>query len=125
MSFAVFLAFLVIVVTLAFVWLKKRSAYWTNRGIPQVDPKFPLGVLEGVGTKVHLSETVGKIYEKFKEKSKVVGVYFMVAPVLFVLDLEAVRSVLVKDFNNFADRGLYVNSDADPLSAHLFSIEGI
>lgn len=48
----------------------------------------------------------------------------MVGKFLIRIHLDTVKDVLVKDFNNFHDRGLYVNKKYDPLSAHLFAIEG-
>ena len=53
-----------------------------------------------------------------------VGIYFFTVPVLLALDLELIKHILVKDFNNFHERGMYANVKTDPLSAHLFAIDG-
>lgn len=45
-------------------------------------------------------------------------------PAVLVVDPEISKSILVKDFNKFHDRGIFVDSAGDPLSATLFSLEG-
>lgn len=52
------------------------------------------------------------------------GMYFFHVPVALALDLEFVKNVLIKDFSHFHDRGIYYNEKDDPLSAHLFAIDG-
>ena len=41
-------------------------------------------------------------------------------PVLMINDAESIRIILVKEFNKFADRGIYHNAKIDPLTDHLF-----
>ena len=64
------------------------------------------------------------MYAKFKNKTKALGVYYFHEPVLIPYDLDLIQNILVKDFNNFTDRGMFVNEEGDPLSAHLFSLDG-
>ncbi|KAH0812531.1 hypothetical protein GEV33_010259 [Tenebrio molitor] len=45
-------------------------------------------------------------------------------PTYIPVDPEIVKAVMQYDFNHFVDRGVYCNEEADPLSAHLFSLEG-
>lgn len=40
------------------------------------------------------------------------------------MDLELVKNILIKDFKIFADRRVYNDEENDPLSAHLFAIDG-
>lgn len=48
----------------------------------------------------------------------------MLSPTLIWIDLELVRNVLAKDFQHFVDRGIHFNKKTDPLSGHLFNLEG-
>lgn len=43
---------------------------------------------------------------------------------MFYSDPELVRTILIKDFAHFSDRGVFCNEDYDPLSAHLFTMTG-
>lgn len=116
-------AYVLAIVGLIALWFNKKFSYWKNRGFVFVKPDFPFGLLKGVGFKVHLSQVTKRFYSDYN-KAKAIGVYFFTAPAVFVTDLDTIKNVLVKDFSSFHDRGLYVNKTADPLSAHLFAIEG-
>lgn len=108
----------------AFLFIKKRFHYWSDRGIPSDSPIHILGNLKGVGKTHHFADSMDELYFRFKNKSPVCGVFFSLSPAILTLDLDVVKAVMVKDFNNFEDRGVYYNEKDDPLSAHLFSIEG-
>lgn len=124
MSLNVFIALVVAIVGLVAYYFNKKFSYWENRGFDFIKPEFPFGSLKGVGFKIHFSQKSRDYYEAHKRKAKAVGLYFFTAPVALITNLETVKHVLVKDFSNFHDRGIYFNAESDPLSAHLFAIEG-
>lgn len=80
--------------------------------------------MRGLGTKFHSSLIIGDIYTKFKSHAKLCGIYFLAQPVILLLDIDLIKSVLVRDFNNFDNRAVYYNEKDDPLSANLFSVHG-
>jgi cytochrome P450 family 6 len=123
-SLAVFLSLFLAIIALLVFWIRKKFSYWHDRGFDYIQPEFPFGNLRGVGSKFNFGQLSREYYERYKSKSWAIGLYFFTQPVAFLTSLEAVKSVLVRDFHNFHDRGLYVNTKADPLSAHLFAIEG-
>lgn len=86
-----------------------------------MEPSFPLGNLS-FGRK-HLLDFIQNIY-KHKGKSSLIGAYIIWKPVAVPTDLDLVQKILVKDFNSFHERGMYVNEEDDPLSAHMFSLDG-
>lgn len=101
-----------------------KFCYWSLRGFVSTRPWNPLGDFYDVGFRYHFVEKFGVLYQKFKTKAKIFGTYISVAPSLVVTDLDLVRTILVKDFQYFQDRGVYYNERDDPLTAHLFAIEG-
>lgn len=107
-----------------YLFLRRRMNYWQNRGIACEPPSLFLGNFDGVGSYIHLAEKFRMIYDKFKFDHDMVGFYFMQSPRLMPLSPELIKSILIKDFNHFADRGVYFNEKDDPLSAHLFALEG-
>lgn len=62
-------------------------------------------------------------YLKLKSHGPIAGVYLFYERFAIITDLDLVNRILVKDFNNFSNRGLYFNERDDPASANLFNIE--
>ena len=112
------------VLALAYLWMRKKFTFWEDRGFVQAPPEIPYGNIKGLGSKKHFYEIFTDLYNNYKNVTTVVGIYFFTSPSLVVTDLELIKNILIKDFNNFHDRGIYVNVDVDPLSGHLFSLEG-
>ena len=102
-----------------YVWGKKRLNYLQAKGILCLEPSFPLGNMNGIGRNVHLVDRNQEIYEAFKKRDKIAGFYSMLKPTLLLLDLDLIKNVMIKDFHNFTDRGVYSNEEADPVSAHM------
>lgn len=124
MDFSVLIFFLVSIITAVYIYFKNAFNYWKLRGIPFVKPIFPFGNLKVFQKPVHVTEFSQEIYNKLKGNSKYCGIYMFAAPVAMILDLDLVRSILVTDFGNFTDKGLYSNEKDDPLSASLFTLDG-
>jgi cytochrome P450 family 6 len=82
-----------------------------------------MGDLTGIG-KRHFNDCLRDVYQNFKKQDVLCGFFNTFEPKIIPLDLNLIKDILVKDFNNFVDRGVYYNEEADPLSANLFAIEG-
>ncbi|XP_050085178.1 probable cytochrome P450 6a14 [Anopheles aquasalis] len=109
---------------LLYHFAQRRFQYWSDRGVPQLDGSLPMGSMKGIGRELSMNDLLDRVYYRFHKQSPVAGLYFLINPVLLMLDLDVVKQVLVKDFNSFHDRGMYVNERDDPMSGHLFSIGG-
>lgn len=81
------------------------------------------GNTKGVGTTDNIATRINDIYNEFKDKCRA-GFFMSVAPSLLITDPELAKTILIKDFSSFHDHGTYYNERDDPLSAHLFNIEG-
>lgn len=71
-----------------------------------------------------IAERTRDFYREFKGKFVLGGVYFFISPVAMICDLDFLRQILVKDFQYFQNRAVYYNEKGDPLSAHIFAVEG-
>ena len=86
---------------LTYLYFQKKYQYWTNKGIVQIEPTFPLGSLPDWVTKKK------SIYDKLLEHEQVTkgtpyyGLYFLNNKVLMVRDPDMIRQVLIKDFDHF------------------------
>lgn len=110
-------------VTAAYFFLRNQLNYWSKRGVPCDPPSLIIGNLDGVGKTIHFTTNIQVIYEKFKIGNKFCGFYLLQSPRVLVIDLELIKNIIIKDFSNFADRGIF-HTDIDPLSNHLFALEG-
>ncbi|CAD7086417.1 unnamed protein product [Hermetia illucens] len=101
---------------------KRKFSYWKDRGIRHLEPKFPLGNLPW-NRRSDLKDVFEKLYS-LGRGVPFVGAYFILKPVVVATDLDFVKDVLVKDFQSFHGRGVHLNEKDDPISAHLFSLNG-
>ncbi|GJQ77926.1 Cyp6a9 [Trypoxylus dichotomus] len=119
-------AIFIILTVLVRMFFKKRYTYWIERGVPQLEPSIPFG--NGPNPfkiRQPFYMTVKDYYDKFRgEHHKHGGIYITTRPTYMTIDPDYVKNVMSKDFQHFYDRGTYYNEKGDPLSAHLFNLEG-
>ncbi|RZF44805.1 hypothetical protein LSTR_LSTR000757 [Laodelphax striatellus] len=107
-----------------FIFLKRKLDFWKNLGVPYIPGSFPFGSIRRLATfQISTAELFKEFYDR-GEGQKYVGYYTLFKRSLMVRDPELIKNILVKDFSTFVDRGVYHNLEDDPLSGHLFSIEG-
>lgn len=111
-------------VTSLYFFIRSKFNHWKNLGIAYNEPSLVFGNLDGVGQTIHLANKIQVIYESNKIGNKLCGFYLMQSPRLIIIDPELIKNILIKDFNHFADRGIYHDPENDVLSAHLFALEG-
>lgn len=105
-------------------FIKRNLNYWKKLGIPHEEPHLIMGNFKGVRTKYSIGEIVANYYSKFKGSGPFAGIYVVQRKAVVVLETELVKNILIKDFNNFTDRGMYYNEIDDPLTGHLFFVDG-
>lgn len=103
-------------------YLKIKYSYWYRKDVEQLKPHCIWGNIPELKS-LHHGQFSQMVYDTFKTKTKLAGVYIFTKPVAVILDLDLVKSVLIKDFHNFSSRMTYKN-DRDILSQHLFNVEG-
>ncbi|XP_065366573.1 probable cytochrome P450 6a21 [Calliphora vicina] len=104
--------------------LRKHYKYWQNLGIDCDEPSWIFGSFKGAVTERTFLDIIQDHYYKYKNKGPFAGFYWFYRPAVFVTDMALIKQILIKDFNKFSDRGLFVNEEDDPLSGHLFNLEG-
>lgn len=109
---------------LAYLYLQYTYNYWNYRNVPSEKPLPLLGNMKGMGSKYHFRDIHQRIYNQFKGKTPFAGMYMFLKHVAFIIDLDLVKQVLVKDFAFFSDRGVFSNVKDEPLTGHLFCLEG-
>jgi cytochrome P450 family 6 len=114
-----------------FVWIysvfRRNFQLWKTLNVPHLEPTFPYGnVLEILKSNLHFAYIMENLYKDLKALTNIGygGIHFFKDPVLIVTDPEFAKTIMVKDFNCFVDRGVYSNGKVDPLSANLFFLEG-
>ncbi|XP_050085185.1 cytochrome P450 6a2-like isoform X2 [Anopheles aquasalis] len=118
---------LLFVVSIAYLYVRSRHNFWRDRGIayPREQPHLLYGHMKGALDARHECHINQELYNDYKQRGEPIGgKSFFIIPSLIVIEPELVKTILVKDFNVFHDRGVYNDAKADPLSAHLFALEG-
>ncbi|KAH8345439.1 hypothetical protein KR084_000553 [Drosophila pseudotakahashii] len=106
-------------------YLHRKLTYFKRRGIPFDAPHPIRGNMQELQKTKNFHQILQDHYDKFREsKAPFVGFYFFQNPAAFVIDLELAKHILVKDFSNFSNKGMFYNEKDDPISAHLFNLDG-
>ncbi|XP_023176908.2 cytochrome P450 6a2-like [Drosophila hydei] len=116
---------LIAISALVAYFLHYNMNYWKSRGIPQ-DPPHPFyGNMVGFRKNRVLHEIIEEYYIKFRKTGHpFVGFNFLQRRSAFIMDIKLAKNILIKDFTNFADRGQFHNERDDPLTGHLFNLDG-
>lgn len=93
-------------------------------GVPCEEPEIPSGNVKGLGKTANMYEITDRLYRKFKGKCKLYGLYLFVQPNAVIMDLDLIKTILVKEFPTFCDRDMYMNEKVEPLTGHLVALNG-
>ncbi|XP_058979626.1 cytochrome P450 6A1-like [Musca domestica] len=119
------LIYLILVIASAVVYLLRRNlSYWKRLGIPHEEPTALMGNMNGLRTQRCMGDILADYYRKFKGCGPFAGIFNGQRPGVVLLDKQLIKQVLIKDFTQFTDRGLYYNEKSDPLTGHLFFLDG-
>jgi len=93
----------VIISVIFWLWNYVRGdlSYWTNRNVPFLDcSKFRHSLIGRITPEIPNHVTDQKIYDEFKKLDEIRygGIIQLGTPVLFVMDLELVKHIMVKTF---------------------------
>ncbi|XP_014244487.1 cytochrome P450 6a2-like [Cimex lectularius] len=98
--------------------------YWKKKGYPYVEGSFPLGTRPPLFlSKIYQGHIIEKIYNELSPHP-FGGFYIVQAPHLMLRDPQLIKHIMVKDFSHFRSRFGKRYSPNDPLSQHLFNLEG-
>ncbi|KAL0270235.1 UNVERIFIED_CONTAM: hypothetical protein PYX00_007707 [Menopon gallinae] len=114
---------LIVLISLYLYFHLIGSKYFSRRNIPHLKPLFLLGNFYRANFVENFFRMLMRYHLENKEK-KILGFWLFYKPGLMVMDLELVKRILIRDFNNFRDRGMEFNAEAEPLSGHLFLMSG-
>jgi cytochrome P450 family 6 len=108
-----------------YLYFTRDFKFWKKLGIPYEKPTPFLGNLkECVFQKVNIGYQLQQIYDEHSDKPYV-GIFSFDKPSLLIRDVELVKNILVKDFQNFTDRISSADEKLDPLLTRaLFLIKG-
>lgn len=107
-----------------YFYIRWKHKFWSSRGVPYLQPTIPYGNIKGIGRDSSPAIILQKCYQQLKNRGPFGGIYFFTNPIVLATDLNFIKSVLIKDFSCFHDRGVFTNKQSDPLSEHLFSLTG-
>ncbi|KAH8400934.1 hypothetical protein KR009_001897, partial [Drosophila setifemur] len=124
-NMSLFISLIAVVISLLVFAVRRSLGYWQRRGIPHDAPHIYYGNAKEWQKTKHMAELFKDTYLKYKDSGfPFAGFYFFYTRTAVITSLELVKRVLIKDFNQFENRGVFNNEEDDPLTGTLFSIEG-
>lgn len=99
-----------------FTWHQYNFQYWKRRNVKYIQPRPFMG---SVNLKYSFIDQLYQLYEKPEVKNEpFVGAYIMNRPILLLKDLDLIKRIMIKDFNNFADHVLKPDPVHDSITAN-------
>ncbi|XP_073952755.1 cytochrome P450 6B2-like [Choristoneura fumiferana] len=122
MDFATVIAAIAALIGALYYYFTRTFNYWKDRNVPYLKPVPFFGNLyKSTVRSTSVGQIMKKIYNEYPNE-KVVGVFRMTTPNLLVRDLDIVKHIMIKDFDNFADRGVEFSKEG--LGKNLFHADG-
>jgi hypothetical protein len=118
--------YLISVITPIFIglyfYVTRNFKFWQKLGVPYVKPTPFFGNLkECVLLTTNIGQQLQRIYNEHSDKPYV-GIFSFDKPSLLICDVELVKNILVRDFQNFMDRTFSVEERFDPLFGKVLSL---
>lgn len=111
----------VFMLSLIYLWCKYKYTHWMRLGVEYVEPSFPFGNFnETFFGRQEIGSVFADVYKQIKGKFG--GCFMLTSPTIIFKDLELLKTIMVKDFDHFADRGFHIDEENDPLSGHLLAL---
>ncbi|XP_066252663.1 cytochrome P450 6A1-like isoform X1 [Euwallacea similis] len=117
--------FLLLVLGLVFLYIKRAHNYWKRKGVSQLKPNLIFGDVKSITTGMKTqSDFYAKIYFNAKSQGlKGIGIYAGWTPVYIPTNAELAKRILVKDFSSFDGSGMYYH-EKDSLTMNIFFVGG-
>jgi len=105
-----------------YFYVTRNFNFWHKLGVPYVKPTPFFGTLkECTLQKTTIGEQLQRIYNEHSDKPYV-GIFSFDKPSLVVRDVELMKNILVKDFQNFMERIFSFEERFDPLLGKILSV---
>lgn len=103
------IAFSLIGLTAFYLYVKHLYSYWKRVGVKYLEPTFPFG---NFGPTIFQKKTAGELVADIYRESRepFIGIFGALRPTLVVRDPKIIRSIFIKDFQHFVDRGVYIGT---------------
>uniref|UniRef100_A0A182PZ02 Uncharacterized protein n=1 Tax=Anopheles epiroticus TaxID=199890 RepID=A0A182PZ02_9DIPT len=106
-----------------FLALRYIYSHWERHGLPHLKPEIPYGNIRTVAEKKEsFGIAINNLYHRSSDR--LLGLYLFFRPAIMIRDPHLAKRIMVNDFQNFHDRGVYCNEEHDPFSANLFALPG-
>lgn len=118
------LVLILIIATSVYFYVTLHTySYWKRRGVKFIEPTFLFG---NFGPTFRQQLSIGELARTFYNSTSdaFIGIFVAFKPSLVIRDPELIRTILIKDFQHFQDRGFEIDEKYDPLSGHLFALGG-
>lgn len=102
---------------LIYAYFQRQYKFWSDLNVKHATPTFPVGNVKGA-FRTPLATVLRDYYDEFKG-DRYVGVWMFCRPVLIIRELELIKSMFVRDFGSFQDRGCHVDEKTNPFSGRI------